>query len=514
MAQDKKNIKGKEREAVFTPPVTAPVPSYDSKEKQQAKIEEMREARKKQIAIIKAQNEMLADARRQVVDRWGEDDDNAKDVLRGIDKAIEENTAEGMSYLNANPSEIEAAQYKEASKYWKDKYQQRLELRNMTDEEMRRKDFATAESNAKTKRGRPKKAKKENMAEETGHEAKEEVVKAEKRTAKPVVASAKYVKQPQTGVRKNSGFDPSSIPDYIQYDVLPLPSRGECYPHKKSTVPVSYITAADENLIWSPNLYRDGNFTDIILKRKILDKDFDVDQMCQGDKDAILIWLRANAYGDEFPVTTTNPANGKEYNTTINLSDFLENFKEFDLTGDENGYFDYTCSDGTRIKWRVVPASETAELRKRLIERMGLRWKVDAYKKAGELKMDVDNIVDQEWDEIKKDIEELMEDLGDVRENTPLTDEQLYSDAITEGMVLMTVSVNGNDDEEYVRNYIENMRAAEARAYRTYVSEHEPGVDLSFTITIPESEGGGSYEKFLDVDDFIFVKIRNNGEGV
>ena len=55
-----------------------------------------------------------------------------------------------------------------------------------------------------------------------------------------------------------NGFDPREIPSYVQYDMLPLPSKGECYDNGMSTIAVSYLTANDENMIVSPNLYHDG----------------------------------------------------------------------------------------------------------------------------------------------------------------------------------------------------------------------------------------------------------------
>ena len=97
-------------------------------------------------------------------------------------------------------------------------------------------------------------------------------------------------------------FDPRDIPSYIQYDMIPLPSKGECYAHKKSYLPVAYLTAADENLITSRNMYENGSMINTILERKILDKSIRVSDLCKGDRDAIAIWLRATAYGSEYPV--------------------------------------------------------------------------------------------------------------------------------------------------------------------------------------------------------------------
>ena len=62
----------------------------------------------------------------------------------------------------------------------------------------------------------------------------------------------------------------NNIDPNAQYDLIPLPSKGECYKTKIESVPVGYLTASDENLITSPNLYESGNITSILLKKKIL----------------------------------------------------------------------------------------------------------------------------------------------------------------------------------------------------------------------------------------------------
>ena len=74
-------------------------------------------------------------------------------------------------------------------------------------------------------------------------------------------------------------------------------------------------------------------------------------------------------------------------------------------------------------------------------------------------------------------------------------------------MLAQTMSVNGNNDREYIKNYIENMRANDAMAYRKYVNEHIPGVDLNITVPIPESMGGGSFDTFLSIGETIFINV-------
>ena len=136
-----------------------------------------------------------------------------------------------------------------------------------------------------------------------------------------------------------------------QYDVISLPSNGECYKSKQKSVAVSFLTAYDENLITSPNLYKDGLIIDFLLKHKVIDKKIDIDKLCVGDSDAIILWLRATGYGSEFPVVVTDPITDKQFEALIDLTTIKT--KPFTLKGDENGYFSFTTPNAKDlIKFR------------------------------------------------------------------------------------------------------------------------------------------------------------------
>ena len=55
----------------------------------------------------------------------------------------------------------------------------------------------------------------------------------------------------------------------ISYDVVELPSRGIMYPNRTKSVKVAYLTAADENILSSPNLIASGEVINELLKRKV-----------------------------------------------------------------------------------------------------------------------------------------------------------------------------------------------------------------------------------------------------
>ena len=68
-------------------------------------------------------------------------------------------------------------------------------------------------------------------------------------------------------------IDPS-----IPYDLVELPSKGIFYKNRKKTLKISYLTAADENILTSPNLSESGELMDTLLKAKILDNELHAGQ--------------------------------------------------------------------------------------------------------------------------------------------------------------------------------------------------------------------------------------------
>ena len=159
----------------------------------------------------------------------------------------------------------------------------------------------------------------------------------------------------------------NNIDRNMAYDVIPLPSKGECYKEKIERLPVGFLTAYDENFITSPNLYQDGLVIDFLLKHKILNKDIDVDDLCSGDIDAITLFLRATSYGTEFPITVKDPDTRENIDTVVDLTTFKS--KEFNLKGDKDGYFDFTLpvsKDTVKFKFLTRKDEKTLKLLSKL----------------------------------------------------------------------------------------------------------------------------------------------------
>lgn len=293
----------------------------------------------------------------------------------------------------------------------------------------------------------------------------------------------------------------------IKYDIIPLPSKGQCYKNKMAKIPVGYLTAYDENMIISPNMYRDGSFLDHILEAKIMTNEIDQSELLPGDRDAIILWLRASGYGNEFPVSATDNNSGKQFDTVVDLTQLK--YKKFTLKGDANGYFDFTLPvSKDAIKFKFLTYGDIKRLDKMEEDEI-------LYIKRSRV-LDVADTITDIIDDAKNDIDaELMAKLRDaaksVREyaETIADDEKemLYSHSVTNRLAASIMSINGVTDRKYIEEYVTYMNVMDSSSLRKYMTENEPGIDFRVTVERPKSLGGGSIELFLSLDQYLFLSV-------
>lgn len=265
----------------------------------------------------------------------------------------------------------------------------------------------------------------------------------------PVKPIRQPIMQPQ-----NFGQNPSNINPYIlelsqpnynsPFDVIPLPSEGKLYRGKKPNIKVSYMTTADENILTSPNLIQSGEFLEILINRKVLEpiryKDLHV-----GDRNAIMIWLRATGYGEMYPVTIFDE-NSVPFDTELNLNDLKT--KPLGAEPDLEGLFDFTMPlSKSKIKFKFLTCGD----------------------------LDI--------------IEAMVEQ--DKKNENPINYSNTYA------LETMIVEVDGVRDREMVKNFVNNIRIKDGKAFSEYVEKIESGIDLNITVQTP---GGGSVETFLPLN--------------
>lgn len=309
-------------------------------------------------------------------------------------------------------------------------------------------------------------------------------------------------------VREPAQEAPQQAPTGAVYDVIPLPSKGECYPNKMGKVKVAYLTAYDENILVSPNLYRDNKVLDEILKNKLINCPISPDNLLQGDRDAIILWLRATGYGNEFPITATDNESGKQFDAVVDLSKI--GFKKFTLTGDENGWFDFkTPNTNDLIKFKFLTSGDNEYLDKLNAEEKQDGATEVLRKMAEDLStyIEKDDVLNR--DEKKKifEAQNAINAWCDKLEETKDSRTSAFTNIVTNRMQLMIMEINGNRDRKFIYNYIMNMNVRDASAFRRYVTENEPGLDFNIEVERPESLGGGTASVFLQLDQYLFLNI-------
>ena len=223
------------------------------------------------------------------------------------------------------------------------------------------------------------------------------------------------------------------------HDVISLPSKGMFYKNKKDSVKVAYMTASDENILTSPNLLQSGKVLDVLLEKKILDKDIKAGDLLPGDRNAIVFFLRATGYGEIYPVELEDPRTGETFVEDIDISALPT--KEINLAPDENGECSYVLpKSGKTVKFRFISSEEDEKL-------------------------------------IKAD---------------QMRSKKLGSNSISQIMTLrlqnQITEVDGIRDKSAITQFVDSMSPMDSSQFRKHVSDNEPGLDLTINVLAPSGE--------------------------
>ena len=216
----------------------------------------------------------------------------------------------------------------------------------------------------------------------------------------------------------------------LPHDVVPLPSQGAFYKNKKKSIKVGYLTANDENVLMAAG----NDMTQTLLRSKIYQPDIKVEDLMEGDVEAILIFLRNTAFGPEMDLNLSDPITKKPFKTTVKL-DELNIVKGQQPT--EDGTFLTTLpKSGVTAKIKPLSYGEILE-----IQRLG--------------------------------------------ESYP---EGRTAPKVTWRLNKQIVEINGTTDRGEISKFIDQMPIADSKYIRKFLDENEPKLDLKKTVTAPSGE--------------------------
>jgi hypothetical protein len=153
-----------------------------------------------------------------------------------------------------------------------------------------------------------------------------------------------------------------SDPDLMtSYELVKLPSGGRFYSHKISEVSIEYMTSKDEDLLTTPSLIDSGKALNILLKRKIKTPGIVVEDLLEGDRNALVLFLRTSSYGADYTVNVPDPRTGIPFKTVVDL--LRLEYMEIDEQPDDSGNFNVKLPMRKKlVKFRLLTSGEENQI--------------------------------------------------------------------------------------------------------------------------------------------------------
>ena len=219
----------------------------------------------------------------------------------------------------------------------------------------------------------------------------------------------------------------------LPHDVVELPSRGLYYKNKKSGVKVGYLNATDEDVLSSG--VKNNNLLMTLLRNKLYEPEIKPEDLLDGDIEAILIFLRNTSFGPEYTINLMDPATGKMFQHTFIIDEI--NFKKPNTTPNEDGTYTTTLPrTGAIVKLRLLTLGDKSK------------------------------ITDMETKYPKGRV-------------APITIWTLQE---------QIVELNGETDRGKIIEFVQNMPIMDSKHIKRFISQNEPGLDLTLEVIAPSGE--------------------------
>lgn len=216
----------------------------------------------------------------------------------------------------------------------------------------------------------------------------------------------------------------------LPHDVVQLPSQGIFYKNKKKSIKVGYLTAADENIIMAGG----NDLTINLLRAKIYEPDIRIEDLIEGDVEAILIFLRNTGFGPEITLNLTDPSTKKTFQADVTL-DQLSIINGQQPNDDGTFVINLPKTEST-IKLKPLTYGEILEIGKM----------ADTYPQG--------RVVPKITWRMQKEI----------------------------------IEVDGSTDKATISKFVESMPIADSKFVRKFMNENEPRLDMTKIIMAPSGE--------------------------
>jgi len=227
-------------------------------------------------------------------------------------------------------------------------------------------------------------------------------------------------------MNQNPGF---SMPT----EEVELPSKGLLYPSGSALasgkVEMKYMTAREEDILTNVNYIKNNTVFDKLVQSLLVTK-INYDDLLIADRDALLIAARILGYGSDYSFSYADQP------VTVDLSALDTKYlDESQVTPGENS-FDYTVpTTGTKLTFKLLTVGD-------------------------------DKLIEKDLAGFKK------------------INAQASPELSTRLKTIIT-SVNGDSNKSTIRDFVDNhFLARDSRAFRKYLKDITPGVELKFDVEL------------------------------
>ena len=216
----------------------------------------------------------------------------------------------------------------------------------------------------------------------------------------------------------------------LPHDVVQLPSQGIFYKNKKKSIKVGYLTASDENILMGGA----NDLTMTLLRAKIYEPDIKVEELLEGDVEAILIFLRNTGFGPEITLNVTDPVTKKPFKSNVLLDQL--NIINGQQPNEDGSFTTLLPKSQSTIKLKPLSYGEIIEI-------------------------------------------------GKLAETYP---QGRIVPKVTWRMQKEIIEVDGSTDKSSIAKFVESMPISDSKFIRKFMNENEPRLDMTKTIIAPSGE--------------------------
>ena len=215
----------------------------------------------------------------------------------------------------------------------------------------------------------------------------------------------------------------------IPTEIVELPSKGLIYPKdnplSSGQIEMKYMTAKEEDILANQNYIANGTVIDKLLKSLIMSK-VNYNDLCIGDKNAIMIAARILGYGAKYQFKL----NGEDEEVDLSKIDNKKIDEKFFKQGVNE--FPFTLpQSGNKVTFKIMTHKDEQK--------------------------------------VNREIEGLQKVNKDA------------NPTVSTRLKFQILSVNGDSDPPTIRSFVDKaLLAQDSRALRKYISEIQPDIDLTF----------------------------------